>query len=41
MAFNITPPLGISHMFGNWLDGVVKSEKINIRVGVCAIITAI
>jgi hypothetical protein len=41
MAFNITPPLCISHMFGNWLDGVVKSEKLNIRVGVCAIITAI
>jgi hypothetical protein len=41
MAFNITPPLGISHMFGTWLDGVVKSEKINIRVDVCAILTAI
>jgi hypothetical protein len=28
-------------MFGNWLNGVVKSEKTNIIVGLCAIITAI
>jgi hypothetical protein len=41
MAFNITPPLSIVHMFGTWLNGIVKSEKRNIRVGVCAILTAI
>jgi hypothetical protein len=41
MAFNITPPLSIAHMFGNRLNGVVKYEKTNIRVGVCAILTAI
>jgi hypothetical protein len=41
MAFNITPPINIAHMFGAWLNGIVKSEKRNIRVGVCAILTAI
>jgi hypothetical protein len=41
MAFNITPPLSIVHMFGTWLNGIVKSEKTNIRAGVCAILTAI
>jgi hypothetical protein len=41
MAFNITLSLSIVHMFGNWLNGVVKSEKTNIRVGLCAIIAAI
>jgi hypothetical protein len=28
-------------MLSNWLNGVVKSEKINIGVGVCAILAAI
>jgi hypothetical protein len=41
MSFNITPPLSIAHLFGNWLNGVVKSKKANIRVGVCAILSAI
>jgi hypothetical protein len=41
MAFNITPPMNIAHMFGAWLNEIVKSEKRNIRVGVCAILTAI
>jgi hypothetical protein len=41
MAFNITLSLSIVHMFGNWLNGVVKSEKTNIRVGLCTIIAAI
>jgi hypothetical protein len=34
MAFNITPPISISHLFGNWLNGIIKAEKIYIRVGV-------
>jgi hypothetical protein len=29
--------LSIAHMFGNWLSGIAKDEKINIRVGVCAV----
>jgi hypothetical protein len=41
MAFNITPPTSISHLFGNWLNGIIKTEKINIRVGVCAILWTI
>jgi hypothetical protein len=41
MAFNITPPVSIVHMFGTWLNRIVKSEKRNIRVGVCAILTTI
>jgi hypothetical protein len=41
MAFNITPPTSIDHLFGNWLNGIIKSEKVNIRVGVCALICII
>jgi hypothetical protein len=40
MPFNITPPLSIAHLFENWLNRAVKCEKANIRVGVCAILTA-
>jgi hypothetical protein len=36
--FNITPASSITNFFGNWLNGVVKSEKAN---GVCVILTAI
>jgi hypothetical protein len=28
-------------MFGNWLNGIEKLEKVKIRVGVCAMLTAI
>jgi hypothetical protein len=41
MAFNITPPTSINHLFGNWLNGIIKSEKVNIRVGICALIWTI
>jgi hypothetical protein len=41
IAFDITPPLSIAHMFGTWLNGIVESEKTNIRVGVCSILTTI
>jgi hypothetical protein len=41
MAFNINTPLSTEHMFGNWLNGIEKSEKIKIKVGVCAMLTAI
>jgi hypothetical protein len=41
MYFNITPPSSIAHLFKNWINGVIKSEKANIRVGVCAILSAI
>jgi hypothetical protein len=41
MSFNITSHLSIAHMFGSWLSGVVKDEKANVSVGVCAILSAI
>jgi hypothetical protein len=41
MTFNITPPTSIDHLFGTWLNGIIKSEKANIRVGVCALIWTI
>jgi hypothetical protein len=37
MAFNINTPLSIEHMFGNWLNGIEKLEKVKIRVGVCVL----
>ena len=41
MAFNLKPPNNITHLFGNWLDGVSKTDKVPIRVGVCALLWAI
>ena len=41
MAFNIKPPNDTSNLFGNWLRGVSKTEKVQIRVGVCALLWAI
>ena len=40
MAFNLTPPTNITNLFGNWLLGVSKKEKVLIRVGVCALLWA-
>ena len=40
MAFNLTPPNNITHLFGNWLRGVSKTDKVPIRVGVCALLWA-
>jgi hypothetical protein len=41
MALNITPSLNINNFFGAWLNGVSKTEKVQIRVGTCAILWAI
>ena len=41
IAFNITPPTNIINLFGNWLNGVGKRGKTQIRVGVCALLWAI
>ena len=41
MTFHITPPTNITNMFGNWLHGVPKKEKAQIRVGACALLWAI
>jgi hypothetical protein len=41
ISFNISPPSSISHLFGNWLQGVSKEDKVQIRVGACALLWAI
>ena len=41
MAFGLQAPNNITSLFGNWLKGVSKSEKIQIRVGVCALLWAV
>jgi hypothetical protein len=41
MALNITPPTSINHLFGNWLNGIFKLEKVNIKVGICALMWSI
>jgi hypothetical protein len=41
MALNISPPLNINNLFGTWLNGVPKTEKVHIRVGTYAISWAI
>ena len=41
MTFHIAPPANISNLFGNWLYGVPKKEKAQIRVGACALLWAI
>jgi hypothetical protein len=35
------PPTNIKNMFGNWLNGIDKSAKARIRIGVCALVWAI
>jgi hypothetical protein len=41
MTFNIVPPTNITNLFRNWLHGVSKKDKIQIRVGACAILWAL
>jgi hypothetical protein len=41
MTFGISPPMNIKDLFGKWLDGVAKTDKAHIRVGVCALVWAI
>jgi hypothetical protein len=41
MTLYITPPLNINNLFDAWLNGVSKTEKVQIRVGTCAILWAI
>ena len=37
ITFNRPPPTNIKNMFGNWLNGVPKTDKQKIRIGVSAI----
>ena len=41
MTFNLSPPTNITNLFGNWLRGINKKDKVQIRVGVCALLWAI
>jgi hypothetical protein len=41
MSFSISPPKNITNLFRNWLAGVAKKEKAQIRVGACAILWAL
>jgi hypothetical protein len=41
IALNITPPNNITHLFGDWLLGIDKHEKMQIQVGACALLWAI
>jgi hypothetical protein len=40
MTFSIIPPTSIANLFGNWLVGVSKKDKVQIRVGACALLWA-
>jgi hypothetical protein len=39
-AFNISPLKNITNLFGNWLAGVFKQEKAQIRVGFYDLLSA-
>jgi hypothetical protein len=41
LTFNISPPMDITNLFGNWLAGIPKKFKTQIRVGACAILWTI
>jgi hypothetical protein len=36
-TFNIPPPANVTNMFGNWLNGVDKRSKEQIRTVICAL----
>jgi hypothetical protein len=40
-TFNIPPPVKITNLFGNWLNGIDKKTKERIHVGVCALVWTI
>jgi hypothetical protein len=41
LSFNLPPPKNITNMFDNWLAGVNKNERAQIRVGICALLWAL
>jgi hypothetical protein len=36
-TFNIPPPTNITNMFSNWLNGVDKTDKARMHIGVSAL----
>jgi hypothetical protein len=41
MTFNISPSTSRTIFFENWLHGVSKKDKVQVRVGSCALLWAI
>jgi hypothetical protein len=41
MTFGLEQPKNVSNLFENWLKGIPKKDRIQIRVVVCAVIWAI
>jgi hypothetical protein len=40
-SYNMPPLVNITNMLGNWLNGVTKSDKSRIRIGVSALCPSI
>ena len=40
-TFNVCPPTSIANLFGTWLNGIDKTTKARIRIGVAAILWAL
>jgi len=41
VTFGLQPPFNVAHMFSSWLNGVEKTIKHQILVGVCALCWAL
>jgi hypothetical protein len=37
LTYNLPPPANITNMFGKWLNGVEKTEKAKIRIGISTV----
>jgi hypothetical protein len=37
LTYNLPPPANITNMFGKWLNGVGKTDKAKIRIGISAV----
>jgi hypothetical protein len=40
-TYSISPPTNVNNLFANWPNGIDKQTKPRIRVGVCALVSAI
>jgi hypothetical protein len=40
-TYNIPPSTSVNNLFENWLNGIGKQTKAQIRVGICALVWAI
>ena len=37
ISFALPPPISVTNMFGNWLNGIDKKTKAKIRIGISAL----